>query len=277
MEGITKDSGSLATGTRRYRIPLRNSLRNRLGERHLIPVASGLFAVPFFGHHFLYRIGREISAALATPFRSIIMIYCASLALICLADRVHAVPICDRNYNAAWCSVESSRAGRDLHGFYSVGLPYPDSAYGNFNEGDNIEWIYDALENQYAFLDDTLYRIMGGNYLLGSVCYPHWHGFQDYYYLEGPARGIIYAEDQRAGSFAVNMEQTESGDLISFAARQGTTGQGHSLAPLHNISGWPHNREIIDVDVKVIPEPSTIVLFGLVALQILRFKRISRN
>ncbi len=273
MEGLVKDVGSRATGTQRYRIPFGKSLRNRLGERHFIPVAPGLFAVPIFDNPISREIRRAIRAAARCFFKRQSIILCATLILVQLADEVHAVPVYEKHFSPAWYSVESSRAGRDLYGYYSVGLPYPGWVYSNFNEGDNIEWIYDALENQYAFLDDTLYRILGGNYLLGPVCYPGWHGFRYYYWVRDTDRKTICAAD----TAIMYTEQGESGDTVTFAARHDRTRQGHFPSSLRDMPGWTHSRGDINADAKAIPEPSTIALFGLVALQILMIRRTAGN
>ncbi len=274
MEGKIKDVGSQATGTQRYRIPLGNLLRHRLGERHFIPVALSLFAVPYFHNHTFEGVSRSISAATACFLRRPGIIFCAALVLVCLTDRAHAVPVCDRNFNTAWYNIDSSSAGWDLQGYYSVLYRAPGWTYGNFNEGDNIEWIYHALENQYSFLDDTLYRIMGGSYLLGPVCYPGWHGFRYYYWVRDKGGKSICAADMTADPATMYMEQAESGDIITFAARHGGTGQGHSLTNTRDIPGWTQPGGGINVDAKAIPEPSTIALFGLAALQILRIRRV---
>jgi hypothetical protein len=195
MEGPVRDDGSRKTRTLNYRIAFGKSLRNRLGERYLIPVAPGLFAVSFFDNSTFRKTRQAIRDTTKDFFNMPCFILCVAFILISLTDKVHAVPICPKNFSPAWYSIESSRADRDLFGYNLVYPLYSGRAYGNFKEGDNIEWIYDALENQYSFLDDTLYRILGGNYLLGSVCFPHWHGFRYFYWVRDIDRNIICATD----------------------------------------------------------------------------------
>ena len=274
MEGLARDGGSRSTGTRRVWNLLRNSLRNRLGERHNISVAPGLFAVRYFHRHPFKKFYRALAAA-AILFKKPGIIFFAALLLVCTADNVRAVPIHNRNFNAAWYSVETGRAGWDLHGLSLIGYPHSGWRYGYFNEGDNIEWIYDALENQYAFLDDTLYRIMGGSYLLGSVCYPRWHGFRYYYWVPDSDIEIIIIDNQAEDQLPANIEAVESGDILTFATRQNR--MGHFLNRRYDITGRPYSEERIDVDAKAIPEPSAIVFFGLVAIQILRTKITGGN
>ncbi len=277
MEGLVKDVSSRATGTQWYRIPFGKSLRNRLGERHLIPVAPGLFAVPIFN----YNIFREILRATRAVARCFLIkqsiILCAALILVRPADEAHAVTVYQKNFSPARYSVESSRAERDLYGYYSLVLPYPGRVYNNFNEGDNIEWIYDALENQYEFLDDTLYRILGGNYLLGPVCYPNWHGFRFYYRARDIERKAICAADMAADTAIIYIEQGDMVNKITLAEHHERIGQGYSLSSLRDMHGWTYSKDGINVDAKAIPEPSTIALFGLVALKILMVRRITGN
>jgi len=240
-------------------------------------VAPGLFAVRFFYNHSFIGIYRAIRFAAAILLKKYGTVCFAAFTLVCLADKVRAVPICENNFGCAWYDIESSRAGRDLYGYNLVGLPYPGRAYGNFNEGDNIEWIYYALESQYAFLDDTLYRITGGSYLLGPVCYPRWHGFRYYYWVRDPGREIICAAGETTCAAAAYTDNAESGDIASLTALHDGTLQGHSLASLRKIPGWTYPGGGQNVDTKAIPELSTITLFGLAALQILGYRRIDRN
>lgn len=273
MEGLSKDVGSRVTGTQWYRIPFGKSLRNRLGERHLIPVAPGLFAVPIFNYNIFRKVHRATRAVARCFLTKQSIILCAALILVRPADKAHAVTVHQKNFSTARYSVESSRAQRDLYGYYSVVLSYPGRVYNNFNEGDNIEWIYDALENQYEFLDDTLYRILGGNYLLGPVCYPHWHGFRYYYRARDIDRRYICAAD----TAIIYIEQGDTFNTVTLAANHERTGQGYSLSSLRDMPGWTYSKDGINVDAKAVPEPSTIALFGLVALKILMVRRITGN
>ena len=276
MEGSNKDAGSHGGGTRRHRKPFGNWLRNRLGGRQPIPVALSLFAVRFY-NHFLKESYRLIQYVAALSFRIHGIKFLAGLTLICMAEQIHAVTICENNLNYARYGIESSRADWDLYGYNSVGLPFPQRAYGSFNEGDNIEWIYYALENQYAFLDDTLYRITGGCYLLGPVCYPHWHGFRYYYYARYPDREIICTSGNTADTAPVYVNNIESGDLTALSAMQSGIGRGNSLAVLRKIPRRIYPGSVHDMDTEAVPELSTFTLFGLAALQILRLKKSAGN
>ena len=272
MEGSNKGAGSRGTWIRRHRKTFGNWLRNRLGERYLIPVAQSLFAVHFY-NHFFEEFRRSMRFAVAAVFRKAGIIFFTGLALIVPVEKVRAVPICENKFDYAWCGIESGRADWDLYGYNMLGLPYPERAYCYFNEGDNIEWIYYALENQYAFLDDTLYRIMGGCYLLGPVCYPLWHGFRYYYCLGNRDREIIYI----SGNSAACIDNAESDDITALTALDDGAGLGHSLAGLCKLPGrtYPVSENIAETET--VPEPSTITLFGLAALLILRCGRIGRK
>jgi len=249
MEGLTKDAGSRGTGTLRHLKPFGNWLRNRLGERHLIPVAPGLFAVLFF----------------------------PGLVLILPVKRVCAVPICENNLNYARYGIESSRADWDLYGYNLVGPLYTTRMCGSFNEGDNIEWIYYALENQYAFLDDTLYRITGGCYLLGSVCYPHWHGFRYYYWARDPDKEIIYISGNTTCAAAACTDNAECGDITALAEPYEGTERENYPARLRKIPRKIYPGSELYSNTVTVPELSTFTLFGLAAVLILRSKKSAGN
>lgn len=280
MEGSIKDAGSRRTearlgeglgrsGIQRCRILFGNWLRNRLGERYLIPVAPGLFAVLFFNNHSFRELSRLARFVAAIFFKKPGIIFFAVLVFVYPAGKVGAVPICDNDYGYAWYSTESCRADWDLYGYNLVGLPFPGPVCGGFNEGDNIEWIYYALENQYAFLDDTLYRITGGCYLLGPVCYPHWHGFRYYYCLGVPGREIIYI----SGNPAAYIDSAEYGDITALAAPDGGNERENYPAGLRKIPRKIYPGSELFSETETVPEPSTFILFGLAALQLLRLKK----
>jgi hypothetical protein len=149
--------------------------------------------------------------------------------------------------------------------------------YGNFNEGDNIEWIYEALENQYSFLDDTLYRILGGSYILGPVCYPGWHGFRYYYWVRDTCRETICIEICPSAIVAAYIDETEPIDTVTLTARKDRIRQGLTASSLRDIPGWTHPKSGINTHTGAVPEPSTIALFGFAALQFLMIKRIIRS
>ena len=270
MEGLSKDAASNGTGRRKYWKSSGNWLRNRLGERNLIPVALSLFAVFLFRNHLLKKFYRSIRFAATFSFKGPGIQFFVGLFLILSAEKVGAVPICENNLNCTRYSIESNRASWDLYGYNLVGLPFSARVYGSFNEGDNIEWIYYALEDQYAFLDDTLYRITGGCYFLGSVYYPLWHGFRYYYCLGDPDREIIYI----SGNSAAYTNNAQSGDIIASAALDEETGRGHSPVDLRKMPGriYPGNGH--EMDTETVPELSSLILFGLAALRILRSKKI---
>ncbi len=268
MEGSIKDAGSHGTGRRKYWKSSGNWLRNRLGERNLIPVAPGLFAVFLFRNHLFKEFCRSIRFAAAVSFKKPCILFFVGLFLILPAEKVRAVPIRENNLNCTRYGIESSRAGWDLYGYNLVGLTCTARVYGSFNEGDNIEWIYYALENQYAFLDDTLYRITGGCYLLGSVCYPLWHGFRYYSCLGDSDREIIYI----SGNSATYIDNAQSGDVTALEALDGETGRGHSLADLRKMPGRTYPGNGYNQNTETVPELSSLTLFGLAALQILRLK-----
>jgi hypothetical protein len=245
MEGSNKDAGTHGKEIRRYWKTFGNWLRNRLGERQPFPVAPGLFAVLFF----------------------------AGLVSILPADKVGAVPVCQNNLNCARFGIESGRADWNLYGYNLVGFNFPRPMSGGFNEGDNIEWIYHALENQYAFLDDTLYRITGGCYLLGSVCYPHWHGFRYYCWARDPDREIIYIP--RESAFYIDNRTFAENTVLT--APDGGNEWKHHPAGFRRIHRKIYPESELYSDTETVPEPSTFILFGLAAGVILRHRKSAGN
>jgi hypothetical protein len=273
MEDSVKEEFSNRTRIGRIWILFGKSLRNRLGERHLIPVALSLFAVIFIHRHSFRKFCQSLSTATAKLFTKFAIIFCAALVLFCSAKKVYAVPICDRNFNAAWYNIDISRADCELYEYYSIGVPYSGRAYIYFNEGDNIEWIYSTLENQYAYLDDTLYRILGGNYSFGPMYYPPRHGFRHYACAPNPDTEIILLGNRPAAAFNANVETAQISDVFTFSTRQNDDLLRDSYHSRSDILGYPAIRERFDVGVKAVPEPSTLMLFGMAAFLILRTKR----
>jgi hypothetical protein len=276
MEGSIRDVGSHGTGARRCRILLGNLLRNRLGERYLSPVAPGLFAVLFLKNHSFGEFSRTVRFVKAIFFKRPGIIFFAILMLFCPVDKVSAVPICDSDFGYAWYGIESSRADWDMYGYNLVGQSYTGPVCGGFSEGDNIEWMYNALENQYTFLDDTIYRITGGCYLLGSVCYPLWHGFR-YYWIVDPDREIIYFSGNSTYITAASMDNIEYDDMATFTAMNIGTGRGDSLVCLRKLPRLNYPTDEYVAETKAVPELSTFTLFGLAVLQLLRQRRIGRD
>jgi hypothetical protein len=273
MEGSVKEEFSNRTRIGRIWVPFGKSLRTRLGERHLIPVAHSLFAVFFIDRHHLRKFFRSLSAAIATLPISSATIFCAALFFSCPPKTVYAVPIRDLDFQVTWYNIGSSRAGCDFYGYYSVGVPSSGWTPIYFNEGDNVEWIYSALDNQYAYLDDTLYRILGGNYSFGPIYYPPLHKLRHYVCAPNPDTEIILLGNTDAATFNANVDTAQSNGIFLFATRQGSDLLRYSYYRSSDIFGYPTIRERYNVGVKAVPEPSTLILFGMAAFLILRTKR----
>jgi hypothetical protein len=111
----------------------------------------------------------------------------------------------------------------DLTGYHLAAYSYPWWTEADFNEGDNVEWVYRYLESQYEFLDDTLYRLLGNNYLLGPLIDPWWHGFDDFYWANDVEIKIIGLPISKAdpewvdiwGKFSLLDEPAQPGDRLS--------------------------------------------------------------
>lgn len=272
MEGSVKEEFSNRTEIGRIWVSFGKSLRTRLGERHLIPVAHSLFAVFFIDRCPFRKFYLSNSAATVKLFTSTI-IFCATLVFFCPAEKIYAVPIYDRNFQVAWYNIVSSRADCDFYGYYSVGVPSSGRAFVYFNEGDNVEWIYSALDNQYAFLDDTLYRILGGNYSFGPIYYPPRHKLRHYACAPNPDTEIILLGNRTASTLNTNVNIAQTGGVFFFVTHQSDDLLRDSYQSRSDILGYPSIRERCNVGVKAVPEPSTLMLFGMAALLILRTKR----
>jgi len=275
MDGSGKDVGSRLTGTGRFGIASRKSLRNRLGERNFIPVAPSLFAVPFFYNHLFEKILRSIRFVVPLLFARHRIIFFAVLILVCPSGKVQAVPVYQKHFDLIWYSVQSGGACRDLYGYNCVDLPYPRRAYGNFIQADNIEWIYNDLENQYSFLDCTFYGISVGNYLLRPVYYPGRHGFRYYYRLKYPCGDITCVINVTAYIAAIYVKPRELHDTVTLTIPFGGIGPGYPPARMRDIQVFDLPGRCTNMETKEIPELSSFMLFGFAALQILMIRRIA--
>ena len=345
MQGTIKDDGSRRAGPREYRVQFKSSLRLTLADRRSKAGGPSLFAAGWTENHFSNGICRTIRAVTRRILRGLGIGGLAAVLLVVLAGKVNAYIMPNEQirlgYNTANKSLGGylsgrkqhsirgqlnfSRGRRDLNGYYLMAYHSPWWAEGNFNEGDNIEWIYDNLENQYTFLDVTLYKLIGGNYLLGPPCYPSWHGFRDFYWEKDSAKKVIYFPEDKVspqwmdicGKFSFFGEPAEPGDQLSayigemivgqhivsdegwynlrifrdssltayidgampgdmmtFAAWSQRTGKIYPVEILLGVPTWTFHGDSIRVDVNTIPEPSSIVLFGFVALKVLLFRRV---
>ena len=275
MEGSGKDVGSRLTGIVRFGIPSRKSLRNRLGERYFIPVAPGLFAVPFFANNFFKQILRSIQVVVPLLFARHRIIFFAVLIFICPAGEVNAVPVYQKHRGPLRYSVQSAGACGDSYGYNCVDLSCPWWANSNLNEAGSIEWIYNRLENQYSFLDCTFYGISGGNYLLRPVCYPGGLGLRYYYRLKYPGGNIFYVTNVTAYISTIYVKPRGPYDTVTQTIPFGGIGPEYPPARLREIPVWVVPICCKNMETEAIPELSSLMLFGFAALQILMIRRIA--
>jgi hypothetical protein len=193
----------------------------------------------------------------------------AAVASISLVDKVDARVVPDKQIDYGYRIIDGtsdewsrqqrqyslngqlsfSRGGRDLTGYYLMAYHSQWWAQGNFNEGDNIEWVYENLENQYTFLDVTLYKLLGGNYLLGPPTNPSWHGFRDFYWAKDLQRQTVaLPEDEVSpqwidfwGTFSFFGEPAEPGDQLSAHIGSAIVGE-HVVGN----EGWYELRIFVD-------------------------------
>ena len=177
----------------------------------------------------------------------------------------------------------------NLSGYNSIIYHYPWWLDGYFKEGDNIEWIYKSLENQYSFLDNALYKLSGSNYLLGPVWAPCWHGFDDFYW----AADIKHIPGIQKKKLLTRTIVSDKLNTVKFTQFTSSGRQIQRLGNLSNtyiddiVSGDISNQfQIQNInsvlvndggmttqDIAAIPEPSGILLFGLMGLKILACRR----
>jgi hypothetical protein len=336
MQGTVKDDGSSRAGPREYRLTL--------ADGHSKASASILFTASWIENRFSSGIRRTIRAVTARFLRNLGIGGLAVVVSVGLVDKVTADVVPPGHINYRYQSIDIRLAGglswqrnyalrgrlnisrgrRDLTGYHLMAYHSSWWAEGNFNEGENIEWIYENLENQYRFLDVTLYKLLGGNYILGPPTDPHWHGFRDYYWEEDSGKGIIVLSEDKVspewidiwGEFYFFGEPAEPDDqliayidniivgqhivsdegrynlrifkdnpltayidgavpgyLMTFAAWHQGTGKMYPVEILQGVPMWTFHGDSIRVDINTVPEPSSIALFGFVALGVLLFRR----
>lgn len=263
MEGSSKDVASLLTGTGIFGISLRKSLRNRLGERYLFPVAPGLFAVPFFINHFLKQLLRSFRIIVPLLSARQRIILSASLILICLAGKVDAVPVY-RQYHST-----------PQYGFQSGGAHYQWWTYSSLDEADNIEGIYNRLENQYSLLERTYYPMAGNDYLLRDVGYPGGLGLRYYYRLKYPGGNIFFVTNVTAYTSSIYVKPRGPFDAVKRTVPFGGFGPEYPPVRLREIPIWVVPGCCKNMETEAVPELSSFMLLGSAALQILILRRIA--
>lgn len=243
MQGIITDDGSRTAASWEYRIQFKNSPPLTPADVYSRAGVSILFKKSWIEHHFLSKICRAFWVAAELFLRKCGISALAAIASFGLMDKVNAniVPHTRINYECHTadnildgCSsgqkyyslkgqLNFSRGKRDLIGYYLMAYHFPWGTRGNFNEGDNIEWLYDYLESQYEFLDDALYKLLGNNYFLGPLYDPWWHGFSDFYWAKDLEKKIIVLPEDKIspqwielwGKFYFFDEPAQPGDLLS--------------------------------------------------------------
>lgn len=181
----------------------------------------------------------------------------ALLIILFIAQRADAVPISGSHIGYEWQEISSFRAGRSLSEYDTNFYYYPWWVHSYFNEGDNIEWIYIYLEGRYMFLDDTLYRLLGGSYSPGTIGYPWRRDFE--YYSRPATQDIVTQWVDFWGRFTFFKEPAQPGDRL-FAYI------GDMPMAIYTVSeeGWYVIRIYAD-------DPSTDVKEGAVAGDIITF------
>lgn len=178
-------------------------------------------------------------------------------------------------------------ADMNLSGYNTIVYHYPWWRDADFKEGDNIEWIYYSLENQYSFLDNALYKLSGANYLLGPVWAPRWHGFDDVYWTMDLKKQVPEIKkiklrtrtlEPEMKDYSVRGREMYRPELsmrnLSTAYQDNIISGGNTNSEVRNsIPFIADNSRMVSQGLTSIPEPSGIILFGLVGLRILIRRR----
>jgi hypothetical protein len=69
----------------------------------------------------------------------------------------------------------------------------------------------------------------------------------------------VYRDDP----LTANIDGAAPGDIITFTATEQGMGLIHSTATSGNTPIWTHHQDRVRVDINALPEPATILLFGL--------------
>lgn len=186
MQGTITDDGSRTAGSRRYQTQSQNSARLTFADGCAKTVAGGLLRLLAIGAMTAIVSSGLVArvSANVVPYRDI------SYELRTTESRLDGRLLAQAQYSFRKLFGLSPGRG-DLTGYRLAAYSYPWWTEADFNEGDNVEWVYRYLESQYEFLDDTLYRLLGNNYLLGSLIDPWWHGFDDFYWAKDVEIRII--------------------------------------------------------------------------------------
>ena len=67
----------------------------------------------------------------------------------------------------------------------------------------------------------------------------------------------------RDNPLTANIDGAIPGDLITFMAIEQGTGLMHSTITSGNAPIWTHHQDRVRLDINALPEPATILLFGL--------------
>ena len=300
MKGTIRDDGSHITGG--CRIKSKVIRRLRPGETNYTYFAPGL--------RILNQLINSLSSYTQSTLKKTAAICIFFLTILFLTEAVFAVPVFNSPYDCGWYRVNGLASNQDyIRNSSNVISPW--WLYGYFNEGDSTEWGFRYNEYNYVYLDDIMYRIIGGSYQPCSigifwpeikstkVRYTAGREYVDFWgrfsFSGEPAqpgdRLNAYVGDYNAGQYIVNdtgwyvlrvyrddpltanIDGAKPGDIITFTAIEQSTGITHSTTTSGSTAIWTHNQDRIRVDINALPEPATILLFGLGVLGVRRMIR----
>lgn len=218
-----------------------------LGEKNLIPVAPGPCALEILG--VISHFGKKLC-----------LVFMVSLVLLCLNLTAEAVPDFHTDFAVEWssCGVFDSDNVFVMNDFLLYRSPYRNNS--GLSDVINVERI-PAQDFKYKFLEDVLYKYLGGSYEPCSIGYP--------FRPERKRYIIIRVKDsvpKEGDGLAENAGNTgNQGDIYA--------GMVFSSGFLKNSSGCFTEPETIMLDIRVIPEPSSAVIFAGAALVFILTKK----
>ena len=283
-------------------ITLRYLPQLRPGENLLIPAAPGLYLKNASSKHIQY----DKFAKTSFPGNFIWI-----LILFCFVNRVDAIPVFNMNTISQRQSIDNSiHEGLLVNDSYFNYYPWWANRGLNksrYNESIPAQELkYNFLENTlYNFVGGSYVPGSIGTMAMQDKSYKdiqiisydirEYVDFWGRFDISGQPADIgdilnAYIGNYNTGQYIVNetgwyviriyrddpsteyKEGAVSGDYIRFEAIEHDSGYLHATETSQNLPVWTNNKDRIRVDINALPEPSSVILFGIAAMGFLRMK-----